>query len=191
MPEYGRGIQNMVNHALTLKTKPERQHCANTIVRIMGNMFPHLRDIPDFKHKLWDHLAAMSNYQLDIDYPYEITVTDKAGGKPRPMPYPMKRIRSRHYGYLLESLAKHAKNMEPGQERDELTQLVAHQMKRNLYSWNKDAMDNDKVIADLESYVDREVNLDMKALQQVDLQGRAQQVSNNPPRNQKRGKKKN
>lgn len=191
MPEYGRGIQNMVNHALTLKTKAERQHCANTIVRIMGNMFPHLRDIPDFKHKLWDHLAAMADYQLDIDYPYEVTVADKAGVKPRPMPYPMKRIRSRHYGYLLESLVKHVKDMEPGRERDELTQLAAHQMKRDLYGWNKDAMDNDKVIADLESYVGHEINLDMNALQQVDLQGRAQQVSNTMSRNPKRGKKKN
>lgn len=191
MPEYGRGIQNMVNHALTLKTKAERQHCANTIVRIMGNMFPHLRDIPDFKHKLWDHLAAMADYQLDIDYPYEVTVADKAGVKPRPMPYPMKRIRSRHYGYLLESLVKHVKDMEPGRERDELTQLAAHQMKRDLYGWNKDAMDNDKVIADLESYVGHEIHLDMNALQQVDLQGRAQQVSNTMSRNPKRGKKKN
>ena len=72
LPEYGRGIQEMVDYALTLPTKGERQRCANTIVSIMGNMFPHLRDVPDFKHKLWDHLAIMAEYKLDIDYPYEI-----------------------------------------------------------------------------------------------------------------------
>ena len=69
MPEYGRGIQEMVDYAVTLTDRDERQRCANTIVTIMGNMFPHLRDVPDFKHKLWDHLAIMADYKLDIDYP--------------------------------------------------------------------------------------------------------------------------
>ena len=72
LPEYGRSIQNMVDHALTIEDRSERQRCANTIINIMGNMFPHLRDVPDFKHKLWDHLAIMSDFKLDIDYPYEI-----------------------------------------------------------------------------------------------------------------------
>lgn len=191
MPEYGRGIQNMVNHALTLETKAERQRCAYTIVRIMGNMFPHLRDVPDFKHKLWDHLAAMADYKLDIDYPYEINMADKIGAKPQPMAYPMKRIRYRHYGYLLETLLKRLKDMQPGRERDELMQLVAHQMKRSLYNWNKDAMDDEKVLADLTSYIDGDVNLNLKALQQADLLGRTQQAYGNQNRTQKRNRKKN
>ena len=69
LPEYGRSIQNMVDYALTIQDRAERQRCANTIINIMGNMFPHLRDVPDFKHKLWDHLAIMSGFELDIDYP--------------------------------------------------------------------------------------------------------------------------
>ena len=72
LPEYGRSIQNMVDHALTIQDPAERQRCANTIINIMGNMFPHLRDVPDFKHKLWDHLAIMADFKLDIKYPYEI-----------------------------------------------------------------------------------------------------------------------
>ena len=76
LPEYGRSIQNMVDHALTIEDRSERQRCANTIINIMGNMFPHLRDVPDFKHKLWDHLAIMSDFKLDIDYPYEIIRKD-------------------------------------------------------------------------------------------------------------------
>ena len=92
MPEYGRGIQEMVDYALTLENREERQRCARTIVSIMGNMFPHLRDVPDFKHKLWDHLAIMADYKLDIDYPYEVTPRKVGGdGKPSPMAYPMKR----------------------------------------------------------------------------------------------------
>ena len=73
LPEYGRSIQNMVDYALTIQDRAERQRCANTIINIMGNMFPHLRDVPDFKHKLWDHLAIMSGFELDIDYcPYAL-----------------------------------------------------------------------------------------------------------------------
>ena len=82
LPEYGRSIQNMVDHALTIEDRAERQRCANTIINIMGNMFPHLRDVPDFKHKLWDHLAIMANFQLDIDYPYEIIRKDNLNTKP-------------------------------------------------------------------------------------------------------------
>ena len=126
MPEYGRGIQEMVDYALTLENREERQRCARTIVSIMGNMFPHLRDVPDFKHKLWDHLAIMADYKLDIDYPYEVTPR-KVGGdsKPSPMAYPMKKIRYRHYGALLEALIRKLAEMPEGAEREELTLLVA------------------------------------------------------------------
>ena len=82
LPEYGRSIQNMVDYALTIQDRAERQRCANTIINIMGNMFPHLRDVPDFKHKLWDHLAIMSGFELDIDYPYEIIRKDNLVTRP-------------------------------------------------------------------------------------------------------------
>ena len=84
LPEYGRSIQNMVDHALTIEDRSERQRCANTIINIMGNMFPHLRDVPDFKHKLWDHLAIMSDFKLDIDYPYERQPDNQTGSSSLP-----------------------------------------------------------------------------------------------------------
>ena len=160
MPEYGRGIQEMVDYALTIENREERQRCANTIVSIMGNMFPHLRDVPDFKHKLWDHLAAMADYKLDIDYPYEINTGKAIGRKPAPMAYPMKKIRYRHYGALLETLTRKLAEMPEGEEREELTLLVAGQMKRSLGNWNKDAMDDEKVALDLEHYTHGAVHLD-------------------------------
>ena len=87
LPEYGRSVQNMVNHALTIEDRAERQRCANTIVNIMGGMFPQLRDMPDFKHKLWDHLAIMSDFKLDIDYPYEIVKKENLHTHPDAIPY--------------------------------------------------------------------------------------------------------
>ena len=108
LPEYGRSVQNMVDHALTIEDRAERQRCANTIINIMGGMFPHLRDVPDFKHKLWDHLAIMADFKLDIDYPYEIVKKESLEVKPDMLPYPHNGIRYRHYGRILESMIKKA-----------------------------------------------------------------------------------
>ena len=190
MPEYGRGIQNMVDYALTIEDKDERQRCSNTIVSIMGNMFPQFRDVADFKHKLWDHLALMSDYKLDIDYPYEIEKKDSWGKKPQPMVYPMQRIRYRHYGYLLETLLKKLKDMSEGEERDALLQIVADQMKRSLVNWNKDGMDDAKIAADIALYTDGKVMLDLDNFRFSSLQGKSQQAMAMASRQTRRGGKK-
>ncbi len=128
LPEYGRSIQNMVDHALTIEDRAERQRCANTIINIMGNMFPHLRDVPDFKHKLWDHLAIMANFQLDIDYPYEIIRKDNLNTKPESIPYPSTKIRYRHYGRTLEVLIKKAIEFPEGEENTNHQPLITNFM---------------------------------------------------------------
>ncbi len=170
MPEYGRGIQKMVDYALTLESREERQRCACTIVSIMGNMFPHLRDVPDFKHKLWDHLAVMADYKLDIDYPYEVNPKKSGEERPEPLGYPMKKIHYRHYGALLETLIQRLVEMPEGPEREELSLLVAGQMKRSLGIWNKDAMDDEKVAVDLENYTQGAVCLNRERFHQVSEQ---------------------
>ena len=101
LTEYGRNIQQMVEYAMTIEDREERTRCAQTIINIMGNLFPHLRDVNDFKHKLWDHLAIMSNYQLDIDYPYELVKPEKLESKPEKIPYPAGHVSHRHYGTIL------------------------------------------------------------------------------------------
>ena len=96
MPEYGRAVQKMVDHAITIEDRAERQRCANTIIAIMGNMFPQLRDVADFNHKLWDHLAVMADFKLDIDYPYELVDPATLHPTPERLPYPKGGIRYRH-----------------------------------------------------------------------------------------------
>lgn len=149
LPEYGRSVQNMVDYALTIKDKKERQRCANTIITIMGNMNTHLRDTPDFKHKLWDHLAIMSNFQLDIDYPYEIISKNNLINKPEMIPYPHAEIRFRHYGHNLEEMIRIATTISDEKERMELINLIANQMKKDYYTWTKDNADEAKIIKDL------------------------------------------
>ena len=150
LPEYGRSIQNMVDYALTIQDRAERQRCANTIVNIMGSMFPHLRDVPDFKQKLWDHLAIMSDFKLDIDYPCEIIRKDRLNTKPDSIPYPRTQIRYRHYGRTLEVLIQKACEMPEGDEKQNLMALICNHMKKDYMAWNKDTVEDQKIADDLE-----------------------------------------
>lgn len=165
LPEYGRGVQNMVDYALTIEDRAERQRCAKTIIQIMGGMFPHLRDVPDFTHKLWDHLAIMADFNLDIDYPYEIIRKDKLGAKPEILGYPNKRIRYRHYGHSIETLIKKVCEMPESDERDNLIALIANQMRKSYITWNKDSIELEKIDDDLMELSEGRIRLTDKLVQ--------------------------
>ena len=165
LPEYGRSVQNMVDHALTIEDREERQRCANTIINIMGSMFPHLRDVPDFKHKLWDHLAIMSDFKLDIDYPFEIVKKEDLVMRPERLPYSTGDIRYRHYGRFLGELVKKAVEIEDESERKALIRLLAIQMKKSLSNWNKDGMEDQKIVDDLREYSQGAIDLQVEDLQ--------------------------
>ena len=164
LPEYGRSIQNMVDHALTIEDREERQRCARTIINIMGNMFPHLRDVPDFKHKLWDHLAIMSDFKLDIDYPFEIVKREELALKPEKLQYSTEPFRYRHYGRFLEGMIKKAMEMEDGVEKNELIKLLTIQMRKNLNNWNKEGIEDQKIVDDLREYTHGAIDLKVEDL---------------------------
>lgn len=159
LPEYGREVQKMVDHAMTLPTREERQRCAETIISIMERMFPHSGEAADHKHKLWDHLALMSNFQLDIDWPCDVSQAAKIASRPEPLGYPMKDIPVRHYGNMVFELFEQLKSMPEGPERDELARLTANHMKRDLYQWSHGSADDEKVIADLAHFTDGVIQL--------------------------------
>ena len=159
LPEYGRTIQEMVDICLQIEDRNERQLCAETIIEIMMTMNPNLRQQPDYEHKLWDQLAILSDYKLDIDYPYEVIKREEMDAKPKPLKYPMQRIRFRHYGHLTEAFMKELKEMPEGPERQRLTEMMANYMKRSLYNWNRDAMDERKVAADVDYYTEGNVSV--------------------------------
>lgn len=167
MPEYGREIQKMVDYAMTLPTKAERQKCAETIIAVMDRMLPHNRENADYKRKLWDHLAIMSGFKLDIDYPFDISEAAKIATKPQPMAYPMNRIPVRHYGHLIFEMFDKLKSMEPGQERDALALTTALQMKRDLMQWSHGASSDEKVVSDIAHFTNGIIQLDMSDLQSV------------------------
>jgi hypothetical protein len=149
LPEYGRNIQNMVDYLFTIEDREKRNRSAQTVIDVMGNLYPYLRDVAEFKHKLWDHLAIMSDFKLDIDYPYDPPTPDILTEKPNRVPYNQNHIKYRHYGYTMELLIKKAIEME-GEEKEIIIEQLANQMKKLYLTWNKDAVDDDKIFMDLE-----------------------------------------
>lgn len=161
MPEYGREIQKMVDYAIGLPTKQERQNCANEIIRMMETKVPELRNNADFEQMLWDHLFMMSHKQLDIDWPFDVSEAEKINNKPNAVPLPQESIRLRHYGKLIEELFEKLKEMPAGEERDVLVCYTANQMKRNLLTWGHGSMSDEKVADDLARYTDGIIQLDL------------------------------
>ncbi len=161
LPEYGREIQQMVDYAVALEDRNERQRCAETIVSIMDRMLPENRNAEGHERKLWDQLAILSRFQLDIDYPFDTTNAAQIGRKPDPMEYPMQPIPVRHYGVMLFQMFEQLKTMEPGKQRDTLVKLTANQMHRNLMLWSHGSSDGEKVASDLAKYTDGKIQLDL------------------------------
>ncbi|MBR1468535.1 MAG: DUF4290 domain-containing protein [Prevotella sp.] len=160
LPEYGREIQCMVDYAVAVPDKAERQRCATAIVGIMKRMVPQDKGNAGYEQKLWDHLALMSNFQLDIDWPYDISGAQRMKNKPEPMAYPMKDIPVRHYGNMLFELFEKLKTMPEGKSRAELVRMTANQMKRNLVQWSHGSAENAKVASDLERFTDGAIQID-------------------------------
>ncbi|MDY5091166.1 MAG: DUF4290 domain-containing protein [Prevotella sp.] len=161
LPEYGREVQSMVDYAVALPTKAERQSCANAIIAIMRRMFSQSADAEGFERKLWDHLAMMSNFKLDIDYPFDVTEAQTILSKPEPMTYPMNNIPVRHYGKMMFELFDKLTTMPEGPDRDALVRMAANQMKRDLMVWGHGSSDDEKVASDLAYFTDGKVQLDL------------------------------
>ena len=161
MPEYGREIQKMIDHAVTLASKEDRLRCAKTIVKLMETKVPQIRENSNYQQTLWDHLYLMSHKQLDIDWPFDVSEAEKIHAKPQPMALPKDGIRMRHYGRLVEDLFEKLKTMPEGEERDELVRLTANQMKRDLMQWGHGSMDDERVANDLARFTDGIIQLDL------------------------------
>ena len=163
LPEYGREIQEMVEYCTGLPSRQERLRCAKTIVAVMGRMHPQNRtkNRVEWERRLWDHLAILSDFKLDIDWPYDISEARSMQTKPEPMKYPTENIRVRHYGRYIFKLFDKLKTMEPGVERDNLVRLTANQMKRDLMLWSHGYTDDEKVADDLARYTDGKIQLDL------------------------------
>ncbi|MCF8221662.1 MAG: DUF4290 domain-containing protein [Bacteroidales bacterium] len=149
LPEYGRNIQKMVDFIKTIEDRDERTRAARSVIKIMGNLNPNLRDSGDIKHKLWDHLTIIANFELDIDSPYPPPEKETLYEKPNEIGYKKGEVKYLHYGRVIEMMIEEACKMEKDERRDYLTILIANQMKKASATWNKSQVNDDVIISDL------------------------------------------
>jgi len=149
LAEYGRNVQNMVDYICTLETREERNKHAQVVIDLMGFLNPHLRDVADFKHKLWDHLHIISDFKIDVDSPYPKPVEGSVRSKPEILAYPQHRIRFKHYGKTVEKMIEATKAMENQERKEQMILSIANFMKMAYVTWNKDSVTDDTILADL------------------------------------------
>jgi len=160
LAEYGRNVQNMVAYICTLPTREERNRYAQVVIDLMGFLNPHLRDVADFKHKLWDHLHIISDFKIDVDSIYPKPVPGALHSKPETLAYPQHRIKYKHYGKTVEKLIKKAQEIEDTEQKQQMVESIANFMKMAYVIWNKDSVADDKIIDDLKEMSNGELLLD-------------------------------
>ena len=149
LPEYGRNIH-----------REERNKCAYSIINTMSNLFPQLNQEADFMHKLWDHLAIMSDFKLDIDYPYEVVKPENLATKPQPVGYKLESIKMRHYGKIVDQMIQRACEYPDGDEKDALVMLIANHMKKLIYQINNEDVEDAKIFKDMEFFSKGKIKID-------------------------------
>lgn len=183
LPEYGRNIQQMVDHCLTIPDKDERTKCAGTIVKTMAVLFPKMREQEDYRQKLWDHLAIMSDFSLDIDWPVEVISSDERQTKPDKVTYSSSDMQYRHYGKSIQRMISRAVLMEPGEEKDALIMLLANHMKKLMMAFNQDNVEDSRIFKDMAAMSHGEIILTPENHRLLDFQIIA------PPSGKKKKKK--
>lgn len=148
--EYGRNIQKMVDHVRTIEDREKRNKYVEGIIAVMGQLNPHLRDQEDFKHKLYDHLHIMSNFELDIDAPYPKPSKETFEEKPEPVPYPSNQIKYGHYGKILQKLIDSSKDEKDDEKREAMALVLANLMKRSYLTFNRDSVRDEMLVEQLE-----------------------------------------
>lgn len=146
IPEYGRNVQNMINHAISIENRTERNRAAQAIIEVMGQLNPHLRDIEDYKHKLWTHLFIMSDFKLDVDSPYPLPEIEELTKRPKVMDYPKNKSKFGHFGHYTESIIKEVASIKDMEEKKYLTDILGNLMKKNYLLFHTGNVEN-KAIA--------------------------------------------
>ena len=146
IPEYGRNIQQMINFCCTIEDREERNKCAKAIIQVMGALNPHLRDVSDFTHKVWDHLFIISEFKLDVDSPYPKPNPETFHSSPEIVNYPSKKIKYKHYGKTIENIIEKAKEYPEGAEKEELKKVIANNLKKSYLTWNSKDLISDEII---------------------------------------------
>ena len=181
IPEYGRHLQKLIDQATVIESRDERNKAAKYIIQVMGSLNPHLRDVPDFQHKLWDQIFIMSDFRLDVDSPYPIPTRDVINLKPERLDYPQKNPKYRFYGNNIKYMINVANSWEEGEMKGALVKVIANHMKKSYFSWNKDTVEDVVIFEHLVELSDGRINLlqsSEELLNTTDLMRTNKKVSN-------------
>ncbi|MFP9117557.1 DUF4290 domain-containing protein [Flavobacterium sp. RNTU_13] len=159
IPEYGRHLQKLIDQASALENRNERNKAARYIISVMGSLNPHLRDVPDFQHKLWDQLFIMSDFKIDVDSPYPVPSREMLEQKPDRLAYPQNFPKYRFYGNNIKYMIDVACSWEDGPLKDALVIVIANHMKKSYLSWNKDTVKDDVIFEHLAEMSGGKLNL--------------------------------
>ncbi|MBC8984680.1 DUF4290 domain-containing protein [Pedobacter sp. N36a] len=188
LAEYGRNVQNMVKYIIELPDLEERNKYAQAVIDLMGFLNPHLRDVADFKHKLWDHLHIISGYKIDVDSPYPKPTPEDALVKPKHIGYPQQKITYKHYGKTVETMIEKAKAVDDPERRAAMVQGIANFMKMAYVTWNKDSVADETILKNLRELSGGELQLDENVnLAKVEFKP----VVTRPANNSNRGRQNN
>lgn len=201
IPEYGRHLQKLIDQATAIEDREERNKAAKYIIQVMGGLNPHLRDVPDFQHKLWDQLFIMSDFKLDADSPYPIPSREVLQLKPDVLKYPQNYPKYRFYGNNIKYMIDVANKWEEGEMKSALVKVIANHMKKSYLSWNKDTVKDDVIFEHLLELSGGKINLTQSSeelLNTTDLMRTNKRLSNKivpsggmKPKNSKNGKPNN
>ena len=159
IPEYGRHLQKLIDQATAIVDDEERNKAAKYIIQVMGSLNPHLRDVPDFQHKLWDQIFIMSDFKLKVDSPYPVPTREVINLKPERLPYPQKNPKYRYYGNNIKYMIDVADSWEEGEMKSALIKVIANHMKKSYLSWNKDTVKDDVIFEHLLELSEGKFNL--------------------------------
>lgn len=159
IPEYGRHLQKMVEHAVSIEDDKERNKVARSIISVMGNMNPHLRDVPDFQHKLWDQLFIISDFKLDVESPFPKPTREMLAERPDMLNYPENNPKYRFYGNNIKKMIDEAKDYEEGEFKEALVLTIANHMKKSYLNWNRDSVDDEVIFEHLRDLSNGKINL--------------------------------
>lgn len=191
IPEYGRNIQTLVEHAKTIEDKEYRQAFVQEIVNLVQNMHPQARNIEDYKAKLWSHVYRISGYDLDVEFPENVNLEPIEDKRPKPIPYPTGRVRFRHYGRNVQEMISKAATMEDEEKRNEFLQIIAAYMKMAYKSWNEPVVSDESIIRDLKILVGDQIEIDEEMSLDSNFAYRKRRDNGRNDRNDRNDKRRN
>ncbi|MBJ6118508.1 DUF4290 domain-containing protein [Pontibacter sp. BT310] len=167
--EYGRNVQDLVNHILTIEDRAERTRLSQLLINLMAKLNPQLRDTQDYQQKLWNHLYVMSGSQLDVDAPYPLSAMEYLNDKPQRMHYPLETPKFKHYGQNVELLIQRATELEDEKEREAAIISIGKLMKTLYRSYNKESITDDVILSDIRQLSKGKLNMDLAYIESNNL----------------------